>query len=192
MPAQKLLSAVLRTGRRFGVAHLVDVLRGKVTDKVAQFSHDQLPTFGVGRDLSDQAWRGVARQLVAIGALDVAIENHGELVPTDAAKPILKGEQKVMLRAEAVTAGAPRERNGRGVQPAMAGDPLFDALRAWRKREAEIQGLPAYMIFSNETLASIATMRPQDAEDLAMIPGVGRSKLERYADGVLRVVRDEG
>ncbi|TDH62886.1 DNA helicase RecQ [Dankookia rubra] len=192
VPAQKLLSAVLRTGRRFGVAHLVDVLRGKVTDKVAQFSHDQLPTFGVGKDLSDQAWRGVARQLVAIGALDVAIENHGELVPTDAARPILKGEQKVMLRAEAVTAGAPRERNGRGAQPAMAGDPLFDALRSWRKREAEIQGLPAYMIFSNETLASIATMRPQDAEDLAMIPGVGRSKLERYADGVLRVVREDG
>jgi ATP-dependent DNA helicase RecQ len=126
-----------------------------------------------------------------MGALDVAIENHGELVPTDAAKPILKGEQKVMLRAEAVTAGSPRERAGRSAQPAMAGDPLFDALRAWRKREAEIQGLPAYMIFSNETLASIATTRPRDAEDLAMIPGVGRSKLERYADGVLRVVKEE-
>ena len=192
VPAQKLLSAVLRTGRRFGVAHLVDVLRGKVTDKVAQFSHDQLPTFGVGKDVSDAAWRSVARQLVALGALDVAVENHGELVPTDAARPILKGEQKVMLRVEAVSTGTPRERGGRGAQPAMAGDPLFDALRAWRKREAEIQGLPAYMIFSNETLASIATMRPQDAEDLAMIPGVGRSKLERYADGVLRVVKEEG
>jgi ATP-dependent DNA helicase RecQ len=191
VPAQKLLSAVLRTGRRFGVAHLVDVLRGKVTDKVAQFSHDKLPTFGVGKDLSELAWRGVARQLVAIGALDVAIENHGELVPTDAAKPILKGEQKVMLRAESVAASAPRER-GRGAQPAMAGDALFEALRSWRKREAEAQGVPAYVIFHNETLAAIAAARPQDAEDLAMIPGVGRSKLERYADGVLRVVREEG
>ncbi|MFZ4407427.1 MAG: DNA helicase RecQ [Paracraurococcus sp.] len=190
VPAQKLLSAVLRTGRRFGVAHLVDVLRGKVTDKVAQFSHDQLPTFGVGKDLSDQAWRGVARQLVAMGALDVAIENHGELVPTDAAKPILKGEQKVMLRAEAVGAGAPRA--ARGAQPAMAGDALFEALRAWRKREAEAQGVPAYVIFHNETLAAIAAGRPGDAEDLAMIPGVGRSKLERYADEVLRVVRANG
>jgi ATP-dependent DNA helicase RecQ len=192
VPAQKLLSAVLRTGRRFGVGHLVDVLRGRLTDKVAQFAHDRLPTFGVGKDFSDQAWRGVARQLVAMGALDVAIENHGELVPTDAARPILKGEQKVMLRAETVTAAAPRDRAGRGAPPAMAGDPLFDALRGWRKREAEVQGLPAYMIFSNETLASIARMRPQDAEDLAMIPGVGRSKLERYAEDVLRVVREEG
>ncbi|TCZ61373.1 DNA helicase RecQ [Roseicella aquatilis] len=192
VPAQKLLSAVLRTGRRFGVGHLVDVLRGRVTDKVAQFAHDQLPTFGVGKDLSDAAWRGVARQLVALGALDVAIENHGELVPTDAARPILKGEQRVMLRAETVTAAAPRDRAGRSAPPAMAGDPLFDALRAWRKREAEAQGLPAYMIFSNETLASIATARPLDAEDLAMIPGVGRSKLERYADDVLRVVKEVG
>ncbi|MCB4824437.1 DNA helicase RecQ [Roseicella aerolata] len=192
VPAQKLLSAVLRTGRRFGVGHLVDVLRGRMTDKVAQFAHDRLPTFGVGKDFSDQAWRGVARQLVAMGALDVAIESHGELVPTDAARPILKGEQKVMLRAETVTAAAPRDRAGRGTPPAMAGDPLFDALRGWRKREAEAQGLPAYMIFSNETLASIATMRPQDAEDLAMIPGVGRSKLERYAEDVLRVVREAG
>jgi ATP-dependent DNA helicase RecQ len=193
--AQKLLSAVLRTGRRFGVGHLVDVLRGRTTEKVAQFAHDRLPTFGVGKDLSDTAWRGVARQLVAMGALDVAIENHGELVPTDAARPILKGDQKVLLREEAMTArasGRDGARTGRSPEPAMAGDPLFDALRAWRKREAELQALPAYMIFSNETLASIARMRPQDAEDLAMIPGVGRSKLERYADGVLRVVREVG
>jgi ATP-dependent DNA helicase RecQ len=125
-----------------------------------------------------------------MGALDVAIENHGELVPTDAAKPILKGEQKVMLRAEAVGAGAPRA--ARGAQPAMAGDALFEALRAWRKREAEAQGVPAYVIFHNETLAAIAAGRPGDAEDLAMIPGVGRSKLERYADEVLRVVRANG
>ncbi|MBK1661750.1 DNA helicase RecQ [Paracraurococcus ruber] len=197
--AQKLLSAVLRTrlpsGGHFGLGHVVDVLRGKVTPKVAQFSHDKLKTFGVGTDLSDTAWRGVARQLVALGALDVAIENHGELVPTEAARPILKGEQPVMLRAEAVAATAPRERgerSGRGAPPAMAGDPLFDALRAWRKREAEVQGLPAYMIFSNETLASIARMRPQDAEDLAMVPGVGRSKLDRYGEDVLRVVEDAG
>jgi ATP-dependent DNA helicase RecQ len=192
--AQKLLSAVLRTGRRFGVAHLVDVLRGRTTEKVAQFAHDQLPTFGVGKDLSDQAWRGVARQLVAMGALDVAIENHGELVPTDAARPILKGDQKVLLREEAMTARAsPRDTaRARAAQPAMAGDALFEALRSWRKREAEAQGVPAYVIFHNETLAAIAERRPQDAEELAMIAGVGRSKLERYADGVLRVVQEVG
>src|SRR3712207_3665567 len=106
--------------------------------KVAQFGHDTLSTFGIGKDLSDAAWRGVARQLVARGALDVAIESHGELVPTEAARPILKGEEKVMLREEALSRPAPRERDragSRAPQPEMAGDPLFEALRAWRKRE---------------------------------------------------------
>ncbi|MDN3566593.1 DNA helicase RecQ [Paeniroseomonas aquatica] len=196
VPAQKLLSAVLRTrlnnGSHFGLGHVVDVLRGKLTPKVAQFAHDKLKTFGIGTDLSEAAWKGVARQLVARGALDVAIENHGELVPTDAARPILKGEEKVLLREEMLTARAePRTtRAGRAAEPAMAGDALFDALRAWRKREAADQGVPAYVIFQNDTLAAIAERRPEDAEELAMIPGVGRSKLERYADAVLRVVRD--
>lgn len=191
IPAQKLLSAVLRTGRRFGLGHIVDVLRGRLTDKVAQFAHDRLPTFGVGKDLSDAAWRGVARQLVAMGALDVAVENHGELVPMEAARPILKGESKVLLRQETLTRPAARERSpGRSAEPSMAGDPLFDALRAWRKREAAEQGVPAYVIFQNDTLGAIAERRPEDAEELAMIPGVGRSKLERYADAVLRLVRE--
>ncbi len=192
--AQKLLSAVLRTGRRFGVGHVVDVLRGRMTDKVAQFAHDRLPTFGVGADLPDPAWRSVARQLVAQGALDVAVENHGELVPTEAARPILKGEAKVMLREDALGSGggggATRASRSGGGEPAMAGDPLFDALRAWRKREAAEQGVPAYMIFGNETLAGIAAARPGDVQALSDIPGVGRSKLERYADAVLAIVRE--
>lgn len=192
IPAQKLLSAVLRTGRRFGVGHLVDVLRGRTTEKVAQFAHDQLPTFGIGKDLSDAAWRGVARQLVARGALDVAIENHGELVPTDAARAILKGEEKVLLRQDTLVRPAPRDRVARSAEPAMAGDALFDALRAWRKREAAEQGVPAYVIFQNDTLAAIAERRPEDTGELATIPGVGRSKLERYADAVLRVVQEAG
>ncbi len=193
IPAQKLLSAVLRTGRRFGLGHIIDVLRGRLTEKVAQFAHDRLPTFGVGKDLSDAAWRGVARQLVAMGALDVAVESHGELVPLEAARPILKGESKVLLRQDTLTRPAARERTAtRSAEPAMAGDPLFDALRAWRKREAAEQGVPAYVIFQNDTLEAIAERRPEDAEELAMIPGVGRSKLERYADAVLRLVREHG
>jgi len=191
VPAQKLLSAVLRTrlgnGNHFGLGQVVDVLRGNLSAKVAQFGHDRLSVFGIGRDISEGAWRGVARQLVAIGALEVDLESHGALVPTEAARPILKGERKVMLRAETLAAPAPRERAARSA-PAMEGDALFEALRAWRKREAETQGVPAYVIFHNETLSAIAGARPGDAEELAMIPGVGRSKLERYADAVLRVV----
>ncbi|HYZ31770.1 MAG TPA: DNA helicase RecQ [Crenalkalicoccus sp.] len=186
--AQKLLSAVLRTGRRFGVAHVVDVLRGRMTDKVAQFAHDRLPTFGVGKELSDQAWRGVARQLVAQGALDVALENHGELVPTEAARPILKGERPVMLREE-LLAPAARRAAPRGLAEAGPEDPGFAALRAWRRGEAQAQGVPAYVIFHDATLGAIAAARPADLAALGAIPGVGRSKLERYGEAVLAALR---
>ena len=125
--AQKLLSTVLRTrlpsGGHFGLGHVLDVLCGRLTPKVAQFGHDALSTFGIGKDLPDAAWRGVARQLVARGALDVAVESHGELVPTEAARPILRGEAKVMLREEALTPSGKRS----GVRGAGSG-------RAWRRR----------------------------------------------------------
>ena len=184
--AQKLLSAVYRTGQRFGVAHLVDVLRGRMTDKVAQFAHDQLPTFGVGKDLPDATWRSVARQLVARGALDVAVENHGELVLTDTARPVLKGEEKMMLREEVARPGAARGPRAPGATP--AGDALFDALRDWRRAEAQAQAVPAYVIFQDRTLAEIAAARPRTLDQLGAIPGVGRTKLERYGDEVLRLV----
>ncbi|RKK05307.1 DNA helicase RecQ [Pseudoroseomonas wenyumeiae] len=187
--AQKMLSAVLRTGRRFGLGHVVDVLLGKATQKVTQFGHDQLPTFGVGRDLTEAAWRGVARQLVAQGALDVAVENHGELVPTDAARPILKGEQPVMLREELVTQPARGSLRARGSIEAPS-DPRFAALREWRKRTALAQGVPAYVIFQDRTLVEIAAEQPETLDQLGTIPGVGNTKLERYGKDVLRVLRE--
>jgi ATP-dependent DNA helicase RecQ len=187
--AQKLLSAVLRTGRRFGVAHVVDVLRGRMTDKVAQFSHDQLPTFGVGKDLPDAAWRSVARQLVARGALDVAVENHGELVPTEAARPILKGEEQVLLRQDALRpATAARAPQAGASIP--SGNPVFERLREWRKTEAQTQSVPAYVIFHDRTLAEIATARPRSLDALGAIPGVGRTKLDRYGTAVLKLLSD--
>jgi ATP-dependent DNA helicase RecQ len=187
--AQKLLSAVVRTGRRFGLAHIVDVLRGRMTDKVAQFGHDRLPTFGIGADLPDRAWKGVARQLVARGALDVAVENHGELLPTEAARPILKGEEPLMLREETLPPAAPRRAAPAAPEPAAEPDrALFEALRAWRKEEAQEQGVPAYVIFHDRTLAEIAARRPASLDSLASVPGVGQSKLERYGAAVLAVV----
>jgi ATP-dependent DNA helicase RecQ len=193
--AQKLLSAAIRTGRRFGLGHLVDVLRGRMTDKVAQFGHDRLPTFGVGKDMADQAWRGVARQLVARGALDVAVENHGELIPTEAARPILRGEEKVMLRQDILEKAAPTAPPRREVRErfqAPSDDPLFDALRQWRRDEAKEQGLPAYVIFHDAVLAEIASRRPRDLRELRDIPGVGESKLERYGEAVLAVLDRAG
>lgn len=186
--AQKLLSAVVRTGQRFGVGHVVDVLRGRLTDKVAQFAHDKLPTFGIGKDVSDSAWRGVARQLVARGALDVAVENHGELVATEAARSVLRGQEAVMLRQDSVQTG--QKRASSGAPPAASGDPLFEALRLWRRGIAQGQGVPAYVVADDRTLGGIAVRRPGSVEELLEVPGMGRSRVERYGDDILRIVQE--
>ena len=182
--AQKLLSAAVRTGSRFGLNHLVDVLRGRVTDKVAQFGHDALPTFGKGKDVADSAWKNIARQLVAEGALDVAVENHGELVATEAARPLLRGERPFMLREASYRAQAAREDR----VPPPSDDPLFGALRDWRREQAKAQQVPAYVIFHDQTLAEIARRRPGTLDELRQVPGVGESKLLRYGDAVLAVL----
>ena len=185
--AQKLLSAVYRTGQRFGVGHVVDVLRGKLTDKVAQFSHDKLPTFGVGRDRADGFWRGVARQLVARGPLDVAVENHGELVLTDAARPVLRGEQRFMLREDTLRA-TPAAKSRDGVAGVVSGDPTFEALRLWRRETAAAQGVPAYVVCDDRTIAGIVIRKPMAMDELMEVPGIGRSRAERYGRHILRIV----
>jgi ATP-dependent DNA helicase RecQ len=185
--AQKLLSAAVRTGGRFGLMHLVDVLRGRLTEKVAQHGHDRLPTFGVGADLPEGVWRGVARQLVSAGALDLRVENHGELVATEAARPFLRGEKRLLLRDSAVAPRLPRARAERREAP--HDDPAFAALREWRKAEARAQAVPAYVIFHDATLAEIAARRPASLAELRLVPGVGESKLERYGEAVLAVLR---
>lgn len=188
VPAQKMLSAVVRTGQRFGVGHVVDVLRGRLTDKVAQFAHDKLPTFGIGKDVSDSVWRGIARQLVARGVLDVAVENHGELVATEAARPVLRGAEPVMLRQDTVQA-SPRRATSAS-PPVSSGDPVFDALRIWRRGVAQAQGVPAYVVADDRTLGGIAVQRPGTVEELLEVPGMGRSRVERYGDDILRIVRE--
>jgi ATP-dependent DNA helicase RecQ len=194
--AQKALSAVLRTGERFGVAHLVDVLRGEATDKVRQWNHDSLRTFGVGADLAPRAWNGVFRQLVAQGALGVDVEGHGALFVTDDGRRLLKGETPVvMTREEAPPAG--RARVGRRVATAAltAEDPVFAAVRAHRLSLARAQGVPPYVIFHDSTLAEMAARRPRDMETFAGLPGVGAAKLQRYGRSFLDVIAwavDEG
>lgn len=189
-----MISAVLRTGQRFGLLHVVDVLRGRLTDKVAQFSHDKLPTFGVGKDLPDTAWRGVARQLVGRGALDVAVENHGELVATEAARPILRGEDVVMLREDVVQAGnkTPTARKAPEASGIGSDDPVFEALRAWRRGIAQAQSVPAYVVADDRTLAGIAARRPATIDELLEVPGMGRSRVERYGTDILRITGEAG
>ena len=187
--AQKALSAVVRTGGRFGAMHLVDVLLGRHTSKVAQHGHDALPTFGVGSELDEQGWRDVIRQLAALSLLRPHPDGHGGLQPTDAAREVLRGDRRLELRRL-----RPRTRRGAAKrrQPAMdvpaGAEGLFDALRALRRRLADEQQVPPYVVFHDATLRTIAAARPGDIAALLEIPGIGAAKAERYGEDVLQTV----
>jgi ATP-dependent DNA helicase RecQ len=189
--AQKLMSAVLRTGSRFGAGHLIDVLRGKATDRVRQLRHDGLPTFGVGADLDELAWRGVARQLVALGLLRADAQRYGALALTDAARPVLRGETRLELRrARPKPAAGGRAESRRDTGAAAGVDPaLLDALRALRRELAQAQNVPAYVVFHDTTLHELARLRPGSESELRRISGIGEHKLERYGARLLELLR---
>jgi ATP-dependent DNA helicase RecQ len=188
--AQKAMSAALRTGQRFGAGHLIDVLRGKATEKVEQFGHASLPTFGAGADLDDAGWRSVFRQLLAAGLLHADALAYGALRLTDAARPVLKGEATLMLRKQLARPrgkkAAPAGRRSAVEVPLAESDsPRFDALRAWRAGLAREQGVPAYVILHDKTLRELATRRPASVDDLLHVPGIGQAKAERYGEALL-------
>lgn len=198
--AQKVLSAVYRTDQIFGALHIISVLRGEKTEAVLRHHHDRLSTFGVGADRGVQYWRGLIRQLVAIRALDVDTAGHGGLfLVQEEARPILRGEVRVMLRQEAPRRAAAKPDRRRVIPDAPpAGPPagpesagLFEALRVWRATEARSQSVPPYVIFHDTVLRDIAAVRPGNLDELGQIKGVGASKLDRYGDSVLEVVRRE-
>jgi ATP-dependent DNA helicase RecQ len=195
--AQKVLSAVYRLwkerGQRYGAGHIIDILRGKSTDRVSQYGHDSLSVFGVGADLSESAWRGVLRQLLAQGLLTVDHEGYGTLALTEGSRAVLKGERQLMLRRESPKAGrAARTGSVRGRSPAIElpaeAQPLFEALRAWRGDVARSHGVPAYVIFHDATLREIALARPTTVDELGRINGVGARKLEAYGADILERV----
>ena len=194
--AQKVLSAVFRTGQRFGAKHVVDVLLGEASEAVSRWAHDRLPTFGVGRDRPSRFWHGVIRQLVALGALDVVEEEKFRMLRLDAdrARPILRGETRVQLREEEaprpIARPARRDRAAASVPPPPPeSDGLFESLRRWRAEEAKAQAVPPYVIFHDTVLREIAAVRPASRDDLGGIKGVGASKLSRYGSAVLALVR---
>ena len=191
--AQKAMSAALRTGQRFGAGHLIDVLRGKATEKVQQFGHADLPTFGAGAELDEAGWRSVFRQLLAAGLLQADAQAYGALRLMDAARPVLKGEATLSLRKQARRMASKKSapatrRSGDGPALAAADAPLFDALRAWRAGLAREQGVPAYVILHDKTLRELAARRPADVADLLDIPGIGQAKVERYGEALLRLL----
>jgi ATP-dependent DNA helicase RecQ len=194
--AQKVLSAVYRTGQVFGALHIISVLRGEATDGVLRHDHNRLPTFGVGADHPGPYWRSLIRQLIAQGALDVDTGGHGGLFLVGSkARPILRGDTRFSLREE------PGRRHGvvrpnRPILSDAASEPavrtLFDSLRAWRAAEAKAQRIPPYVIFHDSVLREISAVRPMSIEELGQIKGVGASKLQRYGAAVLAALRQPG
>ncbi|MDC8785692.1 DNA helicase RecQ [Roseateles koreensis] len=199
--ARKLLSCIYRFqqngGQRFGAGHLIDVLRGKATDKVTQYGHQSLSTWGVGADLPETQWRAVLRQLIALGHV-VTEGEYMTLALADSARAVLKGEVQLLLRVPAV---APkRGKLTRGNRPSGSGgsgaptdldaaaQDRFDQLKAWRAEVAKEHGLPAYVIFQNVALAEMARQHPRNLEALGQISGVGAKKLEAYGQEILRVL----
>ncbi|UXY16751.1 DNA helicase RecQ [Chitiniphilus purpureus] len=184
--ARKALSCVFRTGNRFGVGHLVDVLQGKQSPKVKEFCHDRVSTFGIGKDVDEATWRAIYRQLLARGALRLKLEGHGGLELTDAARAFLRGDAPLSLRARTEKFHYRGERGGEFEQPADRA--LWQALRRCRKELADAQNVPAYVIFGDTTLKEMVRLRPADHYELSRISGVGDRKLEKYGDAFLGVI----
>jgi ATP-dependent DNA helicase RecQ len=204
--ARKLLSCIYRikqsSGIGYGAGHLIDVLRGKLTDKVRQHHHDRLSTFGIGADLDEARWRGVLRQLVALGHV-VTEGEYNTLALTDSARTVLKGEVPIVLRVPREAPPRVRaRRDRREAAPGQTGSSSaglaatldaeaqqrFAALRAWRADVAKEHNLPAYVVFHDATLATMAQQQPTTLDELATISGVGAKKLEAYGREILRVL----
>ncbi|WP_238344195.1 RecQ family ATP-dependent DNA helicase [Ramlibacter lithotrophicus] len=199
--ARKLLSTIYRvqqaSGIAFGAGHVMDILRGKQTEKVAQFGHERLSTFGIGAEYSEAQLRGVLRQLIATGALAVDAQAYNTLQLTDASRAVLRGETAVLLRESVSQPAARRRRGGGRTAPAAAAAGLtarglarFDALKSWRAQVAREHNLPAYVIFHDATLAAIAALAPAALDELRTVSGIGERKLHAYGADVLRVVAD--
>jgi ATP-dependent DNA helicase RecQ len=189
--AQKALSAIYRTGQRFGAVHLIDVLRGRMSERVLRWDQHRLSVFGVGIEHSDGEWRNVFRQLIALGYAQVDHAAYGAMRLTPAARAILRGEQRIEMRRNVERTRAKPARTRAVPIPA---DSAPDAqrlarLKAWRLEEARRQAVPAYVILHDATLAEIARRQPRDQRALADIPGIGQKKLERYGPTLIEVVR---
>lgn len=191
--AQKALSCAFRTGQRFGAGHLIDVLRGNDTERMRQWGHDKVSTFGIGKELDDKAWRAVFRQLAALGLLAADNEGHGSLRLTAVSRAVLNGSQTVSLRLQPerkkniAKTKVVREDKFATLDPAARA--LWARLRAWRIDMAKKHGVPAYVVFYDATLAELVHLRPQTENELSQVPGMGARKLESYGDDLLEILR---
>ena len=187
--ARKILSTVYRTGQRFGAVHVIDVLMGKDNDKVRQHRHESLSVFGIGDELEQQQWRSILRQLVVLGLLSVDTGGYGALKLNNSSRPLLRGEVELPLRRDLLITRKAKTPKRKAVSVAEEDRDLWEALRTCRKRLADENNVPPYVIFHDATLMQMATDKPQTSEALLAISGVGQTKLERYGPAFLEVVR---
>ena len=195
IPAQKALSAMVRTGERFGAEHLIALLRGEETDKIKQFGHDRLPTFGVGKDHSKQEWRSMFRQLYAAGVINFDITSYGRWTLTGRGRLVLRGQEKVELRREAMHAPAKAKKAAKpAAMPVQELSPedrtLFEALRAARLKLAKEERVAAFVILPDRSLLDMVHLKPERIGQMMMVHGVGQAKLEKYGETFLAVIRE--
>ena len=192
--AQKLLSCIYRTGQRFGAGHVIDVLVGKTNPKVKQHQHEQLSTFGLGREFSEQKWRSVVRQLLVQGFIKSDVEQFGALHLMDKSRPLLRSEITLFLREDLpepltqTSRRASQRKTGLGEDVSASDRTLWDALRACRKELSEQNDVPPYVIFHDATLMEMMQYRPTNIAELLNITGIGQAKLDRYGDEFLEVI----
>ena len=191
--ARKALSCVFRSGQRFGVVHVIDVLLGRDTERIRQWSHNSLSTYGIGKELTEKEWRAVFRQLIALGYLEIDHGSYGALKLSPSSRPVLKGDQHVILRKQVEKKTAREGRDGQRKTAAAQLDAdsqaLFERLRIWRSATAKEHGVPAYVIFHDATLSEIARLSPQSADELRAVSGIGARKLESYGMALIEVCR---
>jgi len=188
-PVRMALSAILRTGESFGAGHLIDILRGIKSDKALTRGHDRLPTFGVGAKTSKPVWQAIFRQMMAHDLIRPDVTRHGAFRMTQAAHPILKGEQKIKLRRDTITA-SPHRATPRALV-SEEDEPMLAALKSKRRALAEEMRAPAYVVFTDKTLIEMAEKRPQNMDDFSRLSGVGEKKLSKYGRIFLEVIKGE-
>jgi ATP-dependent DNA helicase RecQ len=193
VPVQKLLSTIYRVDQRFAATHVIEVLRGQETERIKTWRHDQLSGFGIGADRSEQEWRAILRQVIALGLVTVDHDQYMSLKLTDAARPVLKGGQKVQLRQYQKPVKVKRGSAPKGYAETdldAEEQTIFERLRTWRMGAAREHNVPAYVIFVDATLREIAKAKPTSLDDLRGVSGVGEKKLASYGDDIVRLIKD--
>jgi ATP-dependent DNA helicase RecQ len=193
VPVQKLLSTIYRVDQRFAAGHVIDVLRGAESERITQWHHGALSVFGIGSDRSEQEWRAIVRQAIALGLVTVDHEQFSSLKLTDAARPVLKGEKKVQLRQYQKPVKQKRPSAPRGyaeLELSRAEQEIFDKLRWWRVETARAHGVPAYVVFQDATLREIAKVKPASLDELRGVSGVGEKKLASYGDEIVALIAE--